>query len=207
MLKVHVGLLVFVSPCFLSLCLARRFCLKLLLANQKDLVFTVVLCLQSLICSSPPPPTVAFNFLTLKVNGIRDPIKRAGLLQWLSHLSCDLVCPQETHVTSWFCSSGFLNVTAPVTAHFGGQVLLYNPSFFFVNSRVEFEGHFLMAEFSRRDSMFRIASVYAPNQNPERNKFFTSCLDFAAPSVPTILCGDFNAVFDRGRHHQGCLCP
>ena len=60
-----------------------------------------------------PTPTVAFNFLTLNVNGIRDPIKRAGLLQWLSHLSCDFVCLQETHVTdaaeatSWFSSSGF----------------------------------------------------------------------------------------------------
>ena len=28
--------------------------------------------------SPPPPPTVAFNFLTLNVNGILDPIKRAG---------------------------------------------------------------------------------------------------------------------------------
>ena len=60
-----------------------------------------------------PTPTVAFNFLTLNVNGIGDPIKRAGLLKWLSHLSCDFVCLQETHVidaaeaTSWFSSSGF----------------------------------------------------------------------------------------------------
>ena len=42
---------------------------------------------------------VAFNFLTLNVKGIRDPIKRSGLLRWLSHLSCDFVCLQETHVT------------------------------------------------------------------------------------------------------------
>ena len=47
-----------------------------------------------------------------------------------------------------------------------------------------------MAEFSRRGSVFRIASVYAPNRNPSR-------LDFADPSVPTILCGGFSAVFDR----------
>ena len=47
--------------------------------------------------------------------------------------------------------------------------------------------------------MFRIASVYAPNRNPERDEFFTSCLVFADPSVPTILCGDFNAVFSRAK--------
>ena len=60
-----------------------------------------------------------------------------------------------------------------------------------------------MAEFSRRDSVFRIASVYAPNRNPERDEFSTRCLDFADPSVPTIQCGDFNAVFDRAKDRRG----
>ena len=118
-------------------------------------------------------------------------------------------CVQETHVTdaaeasSWFSSSGFLTVTVPDTAHSRGKVLLYRPSFSFVNSWVELEGHFLMAESSRSDSVFRIASVYAPNRNPEHDKFFTSCLDFTDPSVPTILGGDFNAVFDRARDRRG----
>ena len=77
------------------------------------------------------------------------------------------------------------------------------PAFFFVNSWVELEGRFLMAEFSRRDSVFRIASVYAPNRNPERDEFFTSCLDFADAFVPTILFGDFNADFDRAKDRRG----
>ena len=68
----------------------------------------------------------------------------------------------------------FLTVTAAGTAHSRGQVLLYRPSFSFVNSQVELEGRFLMAELSRRNSVFRIASVYAPNRNPERDEFFTS---------------------------------
>lgn len=33
--------------------------------------------------------------------------------------------------------------------------------------------------------------------------YFTSCLDFADPSVPMILCGDFNAVFDRAKDRWG----
>ena len=44
--KVRLGLLVSVSPCFLRLCLASTFCHTLLLANQKDLVFALVLPLQ-----------------------------------------------------------------------------------------------------------------------------------------------------------------
>ena len=58
-----------------------------------------------------------------------------------------------------------LTVTAPGTAHSRGRVLLYRPSFSFVNSWVKREGRFLMAEFSRRISVFRIASVYAPNRS------------------------------------------
>ena len=87
----------------------------------------------------------------------RDPIECAGLLQWLSHLSCDFVCLQETHVTdateasSWFSSSGFLTVTAPGTAHSRGQVLLYRPSFSFVNSWVELKGRFLREGFRVQD--------------------------------------------------------
>ena len=51
--------------------------------------------------------------------------------------------------------------------------------------------------------MFRIASVSAPNRNPEHDEFSTSRLDFAEPSVPTILCGDFNAIFDRAKDRRG----
>lgn len=80
--------------------------------------------------------------MTLNVNEIRDPIKHAGLLQWLSHLSCDFVCLQEAHLAdaaeaaSWFSSSGFLAFTAPGTAHSRGQVLPYRPNFSIVNSFV-----------------------------------------------------------------------
>ena len=71
--------------------------------------------------------------------------------------------------TSWFSSSGFLTVTAPGAAHSRNQVLLYRPSFSFVNSWVELEGRFLMAEFSRWDSVLRTTSVYARNRDPERD--------------------------------------
>ena len=118
------------------------------------------------------------------------------------------MCLQETLVTDaaeaslWFSSSGFLTVTAPGTATLMARSFCI-ASASLVNSWVELEGHYLMAEFSTRDSMLRIASLYAPNRNPECDEFFTSCLDFADPSVPTILCGDFNAVFDRAKDHRG----
>ena len=66
------------------------------------------------------------------------------------------MCLQETHVTdaaeasSWFSSSGFLTVTAPGTAHSRGQVLLYRPSFSFVNSQVS-DGRIQQEEFHVQD--------------------------------------------------------
>ena len=68
------------------------------------------------------------SFLTLNVNGLRDANKRAGLLQWLSHLALDFVCLQETHVissdecNSWFSPFGFLCVASPGSVHSRGSV-------------------------------------------------------------------------------------
>ena len=33
-----------------------------------------------------------------------------------------------------------------------------------------------------------------PNRNPDRDEFFAYCESVIDPSVPTLLCGDFNAV-------------
>ena len=44
---------------------------------------------------------------------------------------------------------------------------------------------------------FRVCCIYAPNRNPARDQFFHDLWAKVDPSVPTILCGDFNAVFDR----------
>lgn len=73
------------------------------------------------------------SFATLNVNGWRDGNKRLTLLQWLSHLSLDFACLQESHVTSsaecdsWFSAHGFLSVTSPGSVHSCGSVILYRP--------------------------------------------------------------------------------
>ena len=43
---------------------------------------------------------------------------------------------------------------------------------------------------------FRVSCIYAPNRNPARDQFFHDLWAKVDPSVPTILCGDFNAVFE-----------
>lgn len=93
------------------------------------------------------------SFLTLNVNGLRDTNKRAGLLQWLSHLSLDFVCLQETHVVStdecsgWFSSFGYLCLASPGSVHSRGSVILYRPRFALDKFQIDAEGRFVMADF------------------------------------------------------------
>lgn len=149
------------------------------------------------------------SFLTINVNGLRDHNKRLSFLQWLSHLAVDFVCLQETHVSScfecdsWFSSYGFLTVSSPGSTRSCGSVILYRSTFSLSKVAFDSEGRFIMAHFSQNDVTFGVACVYAPNRNPERNDFFAYCADQIDPVVPTVLCGDFNAVFDRSLDRRG----
>jgi len=60
-----------------------------------------------------------------------------------------------------------------------------------------------MAEFQRHSLTFRVVSLYAPNRNPQRDDFLSYCASKVDPSVPTLVCGDFNAVFDRALERCG----
>ena len=129
--------------------------------------------------------------------------KRSALLPWLSHLSLDFACLQESHITSsaecdcWFSSRGFLSVVLPGSIHFCGSAILYRRIYSLVKSWSDDGGRFVMAEFSPHHIVFRIVSLYALNRNPERDDFFSFVSTKIDPSVPTLLCGDCNAVFDR----------
>ena len=132
-----------------------------------------------------------------------------ALLQWLSHLSLDFACLQETHVTSvaecisWFSSYGFLSVVSPGSVHSCGSVILYRPRYTLQNSWVDSSGRFVLANFQHRDVIFHVACIYAPNQNLDRDTFFSFVSSKVDPSVATVVCGDFNAVFDRTIDRRG----
>ena len=132
--------------------------------------------------------------------------KRAGFLQWLHSLPVvvDVVCIQESHCVSlaecdlWFRSSGFLSVVSPGSKKSCGCVVLFRPTLSLVQSWADEEGRLLQCEFS-----FRVISLYAPNRNPVRNQFLEQLADEVDPSIPTLLCGDFNTVFDRNLDCSG----
>ena len=154
---------------------------------------------------------MALSILSLNCNGIRDPSKRAGLIQWLQALpsTVDAVCLQETHCVPsddcalWFTSSGFSCCVSPGSNHSRGCIILHRPSLSLVDSWSDDDGRFLQCEISFFGQSFRIVCLYAPNRNPDRDIFFEYVADKVDPSVPTLLVGDFNTVFDRSKDRRG----
>ena len=148
---------------------------------------------------------MALSFITLNVNGLRDVDKRAGVVHWLQSLPSpvDVVCLQETHCTSveectrWFSATGLSCVASFGSSHSCGTIVLYRPRLSLVRSWTDDVGRFVQCEFTFQTKLFRVACVYAPNRNPARDDFFADVEARVDPSVPTLLCGDFNAVFDR----------
>ena len=154
---------------------------------------------------------MALSILSLNCNGIRDQSKRNGLLQWLRSLpsGVDVVCLQETHCVSvaecslWFQSSGFGSAVSCGSSHSCGCIVLFRPSLTLLNSWCDSDGRFLQCEFSFCTKLFRVCCIYGPNRNPARDLFFDDLHHRIDPLIPTVLAGDFNAVFDRGLDRFG----
>ena len=154
---------------------------------------------------------MALSILSLNCNGLRDQSKRRGLIQRLRNLpvSVDVVCLQETHCilasesSSWFQSSGFSSAVSPGSAHSCGCIVLFRSSLTLVNSWGDADGRFLQCEFLFCAKLFRVCCIYGPNRNPARDQFLDDLHARIDPSIPTILAGDFNTVFDRSLDRAG----
>ena len=113
-----------------------------------------------------------------------------------------MFCPRMSAIRG-FLPLVFLTLASPGSAHSCGSVILYRPRFTLVNSWTDAVGRFCMAEFNYHGVSFRLVCLYSPNRNPERDVFFSYCSSQIDPSLPTVVCGDFNAVFDRSLDRRG----
>ena len=113
-----------------------------------------------------------------------------------------MVCLQETHCSSdnecqvWFRSSDFCSSVSSGTARSRGCIILFRPSLSLVNLWRDTDGRYLLWEFTLQEKSFRVCCLYAPNRNPELDQFFDGISPKIDPAIPTVLAGDFNAVFD-----------
>ena len=168
------------------------------------IVFFLFMIASSSVFNSP------LSVLSFIVDGLRDSLKRAALLQWLHAApSVDVVCLQEVHCVSesecqfWSRSSGFSSCVSPGSNGSCGCIVLFRPSLSLVTSWSDSEGRLLQCEFQLRGVRFRVVSLYDPNRNPQRNDFLDILHTYVDPSAPTILAGDFNSGFDRAVDRGG----
>ena len=54
------------------------------------------------------------------------------------------------------------------------------------------------------ESSFQVLAIYGPNQKRLGDDFFPSLFPIVNPSLPLILCGDFNVVADPHVDRYGC---
>ena len=156
---------------------------------------------------------MVLSIIQLNANGLRSSDKKAGLLQWLRSLSVipDVVCLQEVHCVndvecqSWFRSSGFQAVVSPGSKKSCGCIVLFRPSLSLVKFSSDDNGRFVLCEFRFHTKLFRFVSLYAPNRNPARDQFFDLVPSWVDPTVPTVVCGDFNTVWDRSLDRAGSV--
>ena len=96
-----------------------------------------------------------------------------------------------------FLGFSYLSAASFGTNHSHGVVVLYHSVLECRSVVCEFDGCFVLVEFGLRGSVFRVASIYATNCNPDCDTFFVRCIDSIDLPIRTILCGDFNNVLDR----------
>ena len=144
----------------------------------------------------------SFQLVSLNVNGLNDQTKRTTFIHWLQCLKADVVCLQETHAAShrvlcsWFRNSNYAVASSSISNKRAGTAILVSNQHQLHQVWRDDEGRLTQVEVSVGEQRCRVVSLYAPNKNPSRNKFFVSVADFLDLSVPTFLCGDFNSVLD-----------
>ena len=96
--------------------------------------------------------------------------------------------------------------SSPGTARSSGVAILYKPHFIVKNVQRDTNGCFLLITFSHEEveSSFQVLAIYGPNEKRLGDDFFASLLPIVNPSLPLILCGNFNVVADPHVDRYGC---
>ena len=144
---------------------------------------------------------MALSIIQLNTNGIRNPDSAcSGCVVFLwSRMLCvsRRLSVSDVECQSWFRSSSFHFVVSPGSQKSCGCIILFRPCLSLVNFSSDDAGRFVLCEFRLYGKLFHVVSLYAPNRSPARDQFLELVPSWVDLAVPTVVCGDFNTVFDR----------
>ena len=120
---------------------------------------------------------------------------------------------QYANGSSWQCTNEsnhdnnkpqYKVLSSPGTTRSRGVAVLYHPSLTVLHSASNSQGRLQVIHFTFHSRPFQFVNVYGPNQKQPGVTFFQSILPLLDPSLPTIVCGDFNTVVDATIDRIGC---
>ena len=143
------------------------------------------------------------KILSINVQGMNDPVKRAEIFRLLLSDFHDLYCLQETHcgvdtVDLWQLEWPGISFWQRGTSHSKGVSILLHPNSNVTASdlNTDFDSRIISLNVQSQNSNFRLINIYAPNtkDRDECELFFSSLDEYIDSTLPTVLCGDFNMV-------------
>ena len=165
---------------------------------------------------------------TLNVRGLNENIKRNVLFTWALEENISVLCLQETFLTDdsvgkfdndW---EGTVYHSLSNSTHSRGVSILLNPklSVQIIDIKRDNDGRKIMLNIELGDEKYTVISVYAPNNESNKIKFFKRTTKWINQNCTNnghrILCGDFNStikpidrksgLFDRtSKHFQNLI--
>ena len=152
------------------------------------------------------------KFTTINVAGMNAPAKRAHIFKHLIQEGHDVIALQETHCTNqtleaWEKEWPGISKWNTHTSKSAGVAILFHPKsdVEILDTQMDFNGRVLQLTVKMQNYTFQILNLYAPN--PERQDFSESFMDNVQyhldPTLPALICGDFNMVEDFTKDRRG----
>lgn len=169
-------------------------------------------------CRSEKETRLSVEVVTLNCQGLRSLANREALFSWLNCCRVDFLCLQETHsvteseFSSWLKTAkenDLLNRTysclsSPGTNRSCGVAIVYSSKFTMSSCTRDDQGRVVGAQFSAGTTVIQVCNICGPNTAKEGKIFFESLYSILDPSIPCVLCGDFNTVVDASSDRRGC---
>lgn len=141
---------------------------------------------------------------SFNVRGMNNNVKRKCVFRMLKDKKQDIVCIQESYITSrvfdqWKKEWGGEMVYCEGTNHGRGQIILMRKGFPYDFTECVNQDRILGITFKTENKSFSIFNVYAPCRDRETKDFLLHLKNVISlcDSEHKIVCGDFNAVLDN----------